>query len=339
VTVVYRAEYIWIDGTEPTPLLRSKTKILADGAEPGIWGFDGSSTNQAPGRASDCVLNPVKVVPDPIRGGDDVLVLTEVLLTDMTPHPTNTRAAAVAAHEKYKAQEPLFGIEQEYTFLKDGYPLGWPKGGFPGPQGPYYCGVGSDEVWGREVVEAHTDACIDAGLAISGTNAEVMMGQWEFQIGPVDTLEVSDSMYLARWLLYRIGEDFDIAATLDPKPIKGDWNGAGAHTNFSTKAMREGYDPIIAACEALGTKADLHVKHYGYGIEDRLTGAHETAPWHTFSYGVSDRGASVRIPWQVEIDKKGYIEDRRPNANMDPYTVCRLIVETCCGALEAQGLV
>ena len=73
-----------------------------------------------------------------------------------------------------------------------------------------------------------------------------------------------------------------------------------------------------------------HVANYGAGIEDRLTGQHETAPWIEFSYGVSDRGASVRIPWQVEIDKKGYIEDRRPNANMDPYVVTRMIVETCC---------
>jgi glutamine synthetase len=331
--VAYRAEYIWTDGTEPTPLLRSKTKIIADGEEPGIWGFDGSSTNQAPGKQSDCVLRPVFVCADPIRGGDDKIVLCEVLLIDMTPHPTNTRAACQAVAEKYADQEPWFGIEQEYTFLQDGRPLGWPQGGYPGPQGPYYCGVGADEIWGREVVEAHTKACMDAGLAISGTNAEVMMGQWEFQIGPAGPLEASDQLLVARWLLYRIGEDFDIVATLDPKPVPGDWNGAGAHTNFSTNKMRENYDAIITACEALGANAEKHITNYGPGVEKRLTGLHETAPWTEFSYGVSNRGASVRIPWQVEIDKKGYIEDRRPNANMDPYVVTRLITDTCCSAL------
>ena len=331
--MAYRAEYIWIDGTEPTPLLRSKTKVFTDNSEPDLWGFDGSSTNQAPGDNSDCVLQPVFVCPDPIRGGDDKLVLCEVLLPDMTPHETNTRAACKAAAEKYADQEPLFGIEQEYTFLKEGRPLGWPSGGFPGPQGPYYCGVGADEIWGRDIVEAHTTACMDAGLHISGTNAEVMMGQWEFQIGPVAPPLVGDEMYVARWLLYRIAEDFDVAVTIDPKPMPGDWNGAGAHTNFSTNAMRNGYDAIITACEALGTKAEEHITNYGAGVERRLTGLHETAPWTEYSYGVSDRGASVRIPWQVERDKKGYIEDRRPNSNCDPYIVTRLIVDTCCSAL------
>jgi glutamine synthetase len=334
--VSYKAEYIWIDGTEPTAKLRSKTKILADGVEPPVWGFDGSSTNQAPGKASDCVLKPVFVCPDPIRGGENKLVLNEVLLTDMTPHPTNTRAALVEVAEKFADQEPWFGIEQEYTFLQDGRPLGWPRNGFPGPQGPYYCGVGSDEIWGREVVEAHTDACLAAGIAISGTNAEVMMGQWEFQVGPVGPLEVADQLWVARWLLYRIGEDHDIAATLDPKPIPGDWNGAGAHTNFSTNKMRESYDAIITAAEALGKNAREHIEQYGDGVDKRLTGLHETAPWTEFSYGVSDRGASVRIPWQVEQDGKGYLEDRRPNANVDPYVVARLITETCCSALAAK---
>jgi glutamine synthetase len=332
--VSYRAEYIWIDGTKPTAILRSKTKIIPDG-EPGIWGFDGSSTNQAPGKASDCVLRPVFTCPDPIRGGDDVLVLCEVLYTDMTPHETNTRSLCEQVATKYADQEPWFGIEQEYTFLKDGHPLGWPKGGYPGPQGPYYCGVGSDEIWGREVVEAHTEACMAAGLAISGTNAEVMMGQWEFQIGPAGPLEAADQIWVARWLLYRIGEEFDVAATLDPKPVPGDWNGAGAHTNFSTNTMRESYDAVITACEALGKNAEEHITNYGAGVENRLTGLHETAPWTEFSYGVSDRGASVRIPWQVEKDGKGYLEDRRPNANMDPYVVTRLITNTCCEALAS----
>jgi len=328
--VTYKAEYIWIDGTEPTARLRSKTRVLQDGDKLPIWGFDGSSTNQAPGANSDCVLRPVFDCPDPIRGGDDRLVMAEVLLTDMTPHPTNTRALCQEMAEKYADQEPIFGIEQEYTFFKDGRPLGFPAGGFPAPQGFYYCGVGADEVYGRDVVEAHLEACLDAGIGLSGINAEVMPGQWEFQVGPLPPLDVSDQMWLARWLLYRVAEEFDISATLDPKPVKGDWNGAGAHTNFSTKAMRESYEPIIAACEALGERAEEHVKYYGAGIEDRLTGSHETAPWTEFSYGVSNRGASVRIPWQVAVDKKGYIEDRRPNANMDPYLVTRLITETVC---------
>ncbi len=233
----YRAEYIWIDGSMPTSKLRSKTRILHDPDLP-LWGFDGSSTNQAPGANSDCVLRPVFSVPDPIRGGEDVLVLCEVLTVDMEPHPSNTRAACVATQEKYADQEPWFGIEQEYTFFKDGRVHGWPSHGYPAPQGGYYCGVGSDEIYGREVVEAHTKNCMDAGLEISGTNAEVMIGQWEFQIGPLGPVEASDHLWLARWLLYRTAEDFDIAATLDPKPVKGDWNGAGAHTNFSTKAMR-----------------------------------------------------------------------------------------------------
>ncbi|SOD58872.1 L-glutamine synthetase [Streptomyces zhaozhouensis] len=337
----YKAEYIWIDGTEPTAKLRSKTKILADGAEPPVWGFDGSSTNQAEGHASDRVLRPVASFPDPIRGGENLLVLCEVFDTDDdTPHSSNTRALLRPVAERFGGQEPLFGIEQEYTFFKGSRPLGFPENGFPAPQGGYYCGVGADEIYGREIVEAHLENCLRAGLGISGINAEVMPGQWEFQVGPLSPLEVADQLWVARWLLYRTAEDFGVSATLDPKPAKGDWNGAGAHTNFSTRAMREGYDAIITACDALGAEGKPlhHVRNYGTGVEDRLTGAHETAPWDEYSYGVSDRGASVRIPWQVERDKKGYIEDRRPNANCDPYVVTRLLVETCCAELERAGL-
>jgi glutamine synthetase len=329
--VSYQAEYIWIDGTEPSPLIRCKTKIIADGKQPPIWGFDGSSTNQAPGSASDCVLQPVFITPDPLRGGNNVLVLCEVQLTDFTAHPTNTRAACVAVAELYADQEPMFGIEQEYTFFKDGRPLGWPEIGYPAPQGPYYCGVGGEYMVGREIVERHVLACMEAGLSIEGTNAEVMKGQWEFQMGILGAPAIGDQIWLGRWLLNRIAEDFGVQAYLGAKPIPGDWNGAGAHTNFSTKAMRSGYDAIIAGAEALSKRVLEHVDNYGYGIRDRLTGAHETAPWNEFSYGVSNRGASVRIPWQVEKDQKGYLEDRRPNANADPYTVARLMMETICG--------
>lgn len=338
--MAYRAEYIWIDGTEPTPLIRSKTRIISDDAEPTMWNFDGSSTNQAVGSNSDCMLQPVYTVPDPIRGGNDVLILCEVLLPEtLEPHPSNHRAACVEVAEKYASFEPLFGLEQEYTFFKDGRPLGWPQEGYyyPAPQGPYYCGVGAVEIAGRDIVEAHTTACLDAGLAISGTNAEVMLGQWEFQIGPAGTVEVADQIWMARYLLYRISEDFGVNASISAKPIKGDWNGAGCHTNFSTNQMREGYDAIIAACEALGAdgKVEQHLAGYGHGYEDRLTGLHETAHYSQFRYGVGDRGASVRIPWQVALDQKGYIEDRRPNANIDPYVVTGMMTETVCSAALA----
>jgi glutamine synthetase len=332
---VIKAEYIWVDGTEPTPALRSKTKILPEGAKLPEWGFDGSSTNQAEGHASDCILKPVFTCPDPIRGGKNVLVLAEVYNADGTPNRTNTRAGAAAADAKYKAEEAWWGLEQEYTFFKNGKPYGFEAKGEKdtAPQGPYYCGVGATEAVGRSIVEKHMDACIAAGLKISGINAEVMPGQWEFQIGPATTLEAGDHMLIARWLLHRLAEDEGVDVSFAAKPAKGDWNGAGCHTNFSTKAMRNdgGYDVIVAACEKLGKKADLHIKNYGYDIESRLTGKHETCSYKQFKYGVSDRGASIRIPLQTKIDGKGYLEDRRPNANMDPYTVTRLILETTCG--------
>ncbi|KAA1281701.1 MAG: glutamine synthetase [SAR202 cluster bacterium] len=331
--MAFKAEYIWIDGTEPSPSLRSKTRILPDGSDFPIWGFDGSSTNQAPGENSDCVLRPVFSCPDPISGGNNKLVMCEVLLPNMTPHPTNNRAACAEVAAKFEDQESWFGIEQEYTlFEADGkQPIGFPDGGFPEAQGPYYCSVGANHNFGRDISEAHATACIDAGLGIAGTNAEVMPGQWEFQIGPLSPLDVSDQLWLARWLLHRVAEDYDVVVSIDPKPVSGDWNGAGCHTNFSTKAMRESYQPIIDACEALGKNINEHIENYGVGNDKRLTGLHETQRIDQFSYGVSDRGASIRIPWQVEVDQKGYLEDRRPASNMDPYLVTKLLVQTTCG--------
>ena len=259
--------------------------------------------------------------------------MCEVLLPDMSPHPTNNRAACAEVAVKHENQESWFGIEQEYTlFESDGkQPLGFPEGGFPEAQGPYYCSVGANYNFGRDVSEAHATACIDAGLGIAGTNAEVMPGQWEFQVGPLGPLEVSDQLWLSRWLLHRVAEEFGVVVSIDPKPVSGDWNGAGCHTNFSTKAMRESYQPIIDACEALGKNITEHIENYGAGNDKRLTGLHETQSIDQFSYGVSDRGASIRIPWQVEVDQKGYLEDRRPASNMDPYLVTKLLIQTTCG--------
>ena len=331
-----KAEYIWIDGHMPTSKLRSKTKILDkkinNVSELPDWGFDGSSTQQAEGFDSDCLLKPVYFVLDPLRGGDDILVMCEVFNADGTVHKSNSRAALRELSEKFSDEECWFGIEQEYTFFDGIKPLGWPDNGFPAPQGGYYCGVGSDEVYGRDIVEDHLEACLEAGLEISGINAEVMPGQWEFQVGPVGPLEVSDQLWIARWLLYRIGEDYGVSATLDPKPVKGDWNGAGAHTNFSTKSMREkgGIKVIEEACEKLSKKHREHIAVYGSSNEERLTGLHETCSIEDFRYGVSDRGASIRIPMGTSNDGYGYLEDRRPSANMDPYQVCFALIDTIC---------
>jgi glutamine synthetase len=341
--------YIWMDGAKPTQKLRSKVKIiphptkeikLADFPE---WGFDGSSTYQATGHDSDLILKPARFVRDPILGEGNYLLMCEVMNPDgITPHSSNTRARLRQIMANGAAElEPWLGFEQEYTLFNGPQPLGWPERGYPAPQGPFYCGVGADEVFGRHLVEQHAQACLDADLMIFGTNAEVMPGQWEFQIGyrgldseSADPLTVADHLWLARWLLYRIGEDYGITAKLHPKPMKGDWNGAGKHTNFSTKAMRDpktGMKAIEQAIERLSKRHAEHIAVYGDSIEERLTGRHETADFRTFSSGVGNRGASIRIPRQVALKGYGYLEDRRPNANADPYQVATILLETICG--------
>jgi len=331
-----QAEYIWIGGDGDD--LRGKTRTLdfvpKSPAELPIWNFDGSSTKQAPGHDSEVCLKPVAIFNDPFRGAPNILVLCECIKPDGTPVSTNTRDPAVAVFNRDLSLEPWYGLEQEYTLFHSDRrtPLGWPAGGYPGPQGPYYCGIGAENAFGRLIVESHYRACLFAGVKIAGINAEVMPGQWEFQIGPCTGIAAGDHLWLARYIMGRVCEEFGVWVSFDPKPIPGDWNGAGCHTNFSTKPMREegGYAEIIKAVERLGTKHAEHIAVYGKGNERRLTGAHETAPIHKFSYGVANRGASIRIPRQTEAEGKGYFEDRRPASNMDPYTVTAKVFETSC---------
>ena len=326
---IYKCEYIWLDGYEPEANIRSKTKIIVSDDVPSVeslplWSYDGSSTRQAEGSSSDCVLKPVKVWKDPARI-NGFLVMCEVLNPDGTPHKSNRRAM-------YEDDQNFwFGFEQEYVIMKDGLPLGFPHDGYPAPQGQYYCGIGNENVVARDFVEEHLNLCLNCGLNITGVNAEVMLGQWEFQLLGKGAKSASDDLWLARFLLMRVAEKYDVKIELHPKPVKGDWNGSGMHTNFSNETMRttggeEYFKMILDRMEA--SHAD-HIASYGSMNHERLTGLHETQSIDKFSYGVSDRGASIRIPIStVEDGWVGYLEDRRPASNACPYQVTSKILNT-----------
>ncbi len=206
----YKLEYIWLDGYTPTPNLRGKTQIKEFASFPTLeqlplWGFDGSSTMQAEGRSSDCVLKPVAVYPDGART-NGVLVMCEVMMPDgVTPHATNKRATILDDEGAW------FGFEQEYFMYKDGRPLGFPTAGYPAPQGPYYTGVGYSNVGAvaREIVEKHLELCLFAGINHEGINAEVAKGQWEFQIFGKGSKKAADEMWMARYLLQRLTETYE----------------------------------------------------------------------------------------------------------------------------------
>lgn len=334
----FKLEYIWLDGYTPTQSLRSKTKVL-DGSkfsgkleECPMWSFDGSSTEQAPGGSSDCLLKPVFICIDPDRK-NSYLVMCEVLSADGSAHPSNGRATINDDDNDF-----WFGFEQEYV-LEDpetGLPLGFPANGYPAPQGQYYCSVGAKNAYGREIVEEHLDVCLEAGLNVEGINAEVMAGQWEYQIFAKGAASAGDQIWVARYLLERIAEKYGVAVNLHCKPVSGDWNGSGMHANFSNTALRtagkkEVYDEI---CSKFGTDEAIAKCIAVYGADNhlRLTGLHETQSIDKFSYGVSDRGASIRIPIAtVENDWHGWLEDRRPNSAADPYKVAAAIIDVVKG--------
>ncbi len=331
---IAKLEYIWLDGSNPTQGLRSKTKIERDFSgdlkDCPMWSFDGSSTLQAEGGSSDCLLKPVAIYPDPARE-NGWLVMTEVLNADGTPHVTNGRAMIDDQDNDF-----WFGFEQEY-FLYDmetDMPLGFPEGKTPARgQGPYYCSVGSQNAFGRELIEEHLDICLEAGLNVEGINAEVAPGQWEFQCFAQGAAQAGDEIGVSRYLLERTAEKYGIYIVWHPKPLgkDADWNGSGMHANFSNTALRTCGDKAVydKICEAFRPVVKEHIDVYGADNDHRLTGKHETAAITDFSYGVSDRGASIRIPIiTVQKGWKGWLEDRRPASNGDPYKIAARIIKT-----------
>lgn len=360
-------EYLWLDGyahnvEHPNDVanIRSKIKVVEDKldaedwldsrAELPDWSFDGSSTMQASGHKSDCILRPVYICRNPLRKTNQFsdndcydqsfIVMCEVLDANGKPHPSNKRSKLVKTWEQFKNHQMWFALEQEYA-IYDQYgenPYMWPDKGYPAPQGRYYCGVGSDVAWGRQISDEHLEACLYAGLPITGTNAEVMPSQWEFQIGPNEAPTIADQHWVARYLLNRIAEKYKATIKLDPKPVKGDWNGTGCHINFSTKEMREKLtrEDVERICASLEERKEIHLEVYGKQNHERLTGRHETCSINQFRWGEADRGASIRVPPGVLPGGKGYLEDRRPAANIDPYEACESLLSTVCSVYSMQ---
>lgn len=345
-----RVEYIWLDGNNPQKL-RSKTRVLhlnsytqeldINSVQLPEWTYDGSSTNQAVTEDSEIILKPRTKFKSPLEGSD-ILVMCDTYYSNGKPEKNNHRHFLSNVVNE-KDQETWYGFEQEY-FMVDRItkrPIGWPEGqdSFPKAQGDYYCGVGVNHVKGREIANLHLDLCLQAGLNVSGINAEVALGQWEYQLGPVTSLEGSDQMWVSRYILYRVGEIYDVEMNIDPKPIKGsDWNGSGMHVNFSTGEMRDPeniksgktIELIEEACQKLEKTHKEHMSVYGVGNKDRATGENETASYEKFTWDHGSRSSSIRIPVGVNRKEVGYLEDRRPGSNADPYLVVKKLIETIC---------
>lgn len=356
---IIRATYIWLSGKDSHHDIRSKDKtlfvsdedfkkdekqLLKDGLFP-MWNFDGSSTGQAKGLDTEILLHPVNVFPcclprqceSKIRW---LVVLAECYLPTGMPTPDNSRFVARKIFEQLPEEKPWFGMEQEFFLSQSSRPYGWPEKGFPAPQGPYYCSTGANVAFGRKYVDMHYEICLSMGLAVSGTNAEVTPGQWEFQVGPCEGIEMGDQLTVARWVMLRILESDGLDADYRAKPVSGNWNGSGMHTNFSTESTRRdnGMDAIMQYIKRLEGTVEKDIIFYGQENNQRLTGHHETSRADEFAFGIGTRNTSIRIPNAVAVDGKGYFEDRRPAGDADPYLVSSRLFASATG-LEDEELV
>lgn len=336
--MVFTIEYVWIGGNNE---LRSKTKVI-EGPVKSVddlpnWNYDGSSTGQAQGGDSEVIIKPRALFCNPFQRRNGFLVMCDTYQPSGAPLKNNHRHSAKRTFDEKLDEEPWFGLEQEYYLMNPStnYPMGF------NPyenqtQGQYYCSVGAENAFGREIAERHMNYCIEAGIKISGMNAEVGIGQWEYQIGPCVGIEMGDHLWMARYIMQRVAEEYNAIVNIDPKPLEGEWNGSGCHANYSTKNMREGSNGIqgIQFIEKAITKLESthaeHMKVYGDDNNKRMTGKHETANFDKFTSGIADRGASVRIGNETYSNCQGYFEDRRPGSNCDPYLVSGYLFKTTC---------
>jgi len=332
LTVV--AEYVWLGGNSEFRS-KSRTLYMNELTLENIprWNYDGSSTGQAKGSDSEIILHPVSYYNDPFRKsrhrGRNILVMCTTYTPDDIPLSNNHRHWAEEVFSHNTNEEPWFGMEQEYFLInpETNMPIGFDK---DVPQGQFYCSVGAVNTFGRIVADTHYHMCLEAGIKISGVNAEVAPGQWEFQVGPCGGLEMGDHLLMARYILERVAENYQLVVDYHPKPLSGDWNGSGCHTNYSTISTRSknGLNVIYSYIELLRLHHEEHMEQYGADNHLRMTGKHETASYDTFTYGRANRGASVRIGNETVKNGYGYFEDRRPASNCDPYLVCGMMFNT-----------
>ena len=338
------AEYIWLDSEYS---FRSKTRIIYnDPHRPPVipddkssvewipkWNYDGSSCGQSDigaGINTEIELYPVYWCWDPFRKeimerGQHSHTRCIMVLCDNNATAASRRNHAIESFKKPQTSEPWFGIEQEYYLVNSENskcPYGYTESNMPKHQKRFYCNMSREN--GRDVAEKHMWYCISADLKIAGVNAEVGPSQWEYQIGPCVGIAAGDELMLSRYIMERIVSDIPgMTISWSPKPFR-QYNGSGCHTNFSTKEMREkgGYRHIIRSIELLGQRC-ANAQNDLYGVDNylRTTGTHEAPSSKEFSYGVGTRNTSVRIGKQTSKDQKGYYEDRRPGANMNPYYV------------------
>lgn len=336
--------YVFVDGSLEN--VRAKTRTL--GFEPKNpedcprWTFCGLGTYQwgDASAKSEMYMEPVALFRDPFLKGRNKLVLCQVFQHDGTPHETNTRHPCAEVMAKAAGQAPWFGIEQEYVIRgRDGLPIGWPKdGNVIKPLGPFFYGVGAENTVGRQISDAHLKACAYAGVKIGGTNSEVVLSQWEYQVGPLEGTAAGDHLWISRYILQRVAEEFDVVVSIDPKPFESDkLCGSGGHINFSTKDMREqgGLEHIKVALKKLEANAAEHLRAYdprkgGAANRRRLEAGMLATPTENFVTDTCSREVSVRIPRLVCDAGRGYLEDRRPGANVEPYSATAAIVKTVC---------
>lgn len=336
-------EYIWIDGRGN---LRSKYRTAfpkfdsyADAAHNYIavkdWNYHDSSTYQASTENTEIALIPVAYYLNPFfEQGRAFLILCKTYNADGSPTNTNFRHDAEKLFESSTSHylDPYFRINQEYFIIQSSGTTNFaPLCSYEQPQPDYYCGVGNVTL--RNLAEKHYQYCLNAHLKISAVNAEMEPTQWQFQIGPSSKISASDELWVARYILVKLSEEFRVCICFKPKSLPNPSNSSSLHlhTSFSTQETRDaqnqnGLKCIYQYIDRLSKKHTEHICIYGHN-SNRV---HSGSDYHTFSFASGYRGNNICIPKSVLKAGCGYLEDMRPASNADPYRVTAAIFSTAC---------